>query len=116
MLIKKAIAAPAKSTSEADVDKALDILEELIESRGASDYYVYHILGSQGLGWVRKSSVGSVAKESLLRRLVARVQDGVDRHPRNGQLSTLLTDLRRALLELTTGLVPAMGSHIVGSS
>jgi hypothetical protein len=107
MLLKKASEQPGSTSAHDYSNEAIDTLESLIEQRGYTDYYVYHVLGSQGLHWVRKMHASAEQKVLVLRRLIARVQDGVNIHTRRPELASLLTALRRALLELTTGLVPA---------
>lgn len=97
-LFRKAIENPTNVDANTWVADAVNSLEELIETRGKTDYYPFHVLGSQGLSWSRRGIPSLDERRRFLRHLVDRVDEGCTRHPRNRELEILLVDLRRELL------------------
>ncbi len=104
MLMRRAYDEPARPEAEGLLQQGTDLLENIIVLRGASDPYPYHVLGSQGLSWLRRASLSVSDKGRFLNRLVAMVEDGVKRHPTADDLKQLLDDLRR---ERLMAVVPA---------
>ncbi|MFO1305611.1 MAG: SIR2 family protein [Burkholderiales bacterium] len=98
LLLRKACEGPAKPDAQSHVDDALDMLRELIATRGASDSYPYHVLGSQGLSWARRGIANRVQRVQFLEMLLAEVSAGCLRHRSNADLSRLKDDLKREIL------------------
>jgi hypothetical protein len=107
MQIKRACSEPNAANADRLVEDAVSILEEQISSRGRQDFYPYHVLGAQCLGWIRRSSWTPTQKTQLLQRVIVVVQDGVTAHPRVTELRGLLKDLRYDLVAVQTGLAPS---------
>jgi len=76
-------------------------LKDAIQRRGRTDSYPYHVLGSQGLGFVRRAPLTPTEKEMLLADLRAVVRDGCRLHPGVSDLTQLREDLDREYLLLT---------------
>jgi len=55
-------------------------LEDAISRRGTEDSYPYHVLGSQGLRYVRRAPLVQIEKQQILGRLLERVKQGVALH------------------------------------
>lgn len=106
MQLKVACSEPTSGRADRLVAHAVEALEDQITSRGIVDSYPYHVLGAQGLAWIRHGTWTATQKELLLQRLIVRVQDGITNHPRVAELRGLLKDLRYDLMALKTGLVP----------
>jgi hypothetical protein len=54
LLFRKAILSPGSTVAPELAKQATASLEDLIERRGRTDRYPYHVLGSQGLSWSRR--------------------------------------------------------------
>jgi hypothetical protein len=65
---------------------------------GLEDPYPYHILGSQGLSWVRRAPISDSARRRDFGRLLRIVTDGLKNHPRDKGLAQLAEDLEREYL------------------
>jgi len=103
MTLKRA-AMNAASIGAGDLaDEAFRELEDAIEHRGRNDHYPYHVLGSQGLSWVRRAPMGKDEKARLLTRLRQVVGEGLKYHPKQKELQQLARDLQREHLLLATG-------------
>lgn len=98
LLMKKAARQPTHVNADSWFGEGKAYLEELIGERGKVDYYPYHVLGSQGLGWVRQAAISLEEKRALLRVLLTKVQEGVANHPRREELKDLAADLQREWL------------------
>lgn len=98
LLMKKAAADPQNSSAPAWFEEGRRTLEAFIASDGRHDPYPYHVLGSQGLGWVRRAPLPRLERQALLRELLQAVQSGVDFHPRKQELATLLRDIKHEWL------------------
>jgi hypothetical protein len=101
LLFRQAIESPGSPDSEARASDAFSILEDLIRRRGATDSYPFHVLGSQGLGWVRRGIHGREKKAEFIKKLITKVELGVSKHPRTSDLKNLKRDLESELLRLT---------------
>ena len=93
------------------VEEALRELEDAIERRGKTDPYPFHVLGSQGLSWVRRALMGSEDKARLLSRLANMVGEGVGHHPRDRSLAQLSEDLKREYLMIAVGTDPGTAAN-----
>jgi hypothetical protein len=78
------------------VKEASELLETLMNRAG--DPYPYHLLGSQGISWVRRGIKTSREKEIYLKHLINRIGEGCKRYPKEADLQQLLTDLNREYL------------------
>lgn len=98
LLLKKASANPPAAESAIWVKEATQTLEALMLRIG--DPYPYHILGSQGLAWVRKGLTAPQEKEKFLKRLMTKIEEGCKRYPWEKNLKQLFEDIKREYLEL----------------
>jgi tetratricopeptide (TPR) repeat protein len=89
--------APSLESEERALD-AIAELEDAVSGRGAGDSYPYHVLGSQGMSWVRRASLLPERRATILRRLLDAVKEGVKFHPRTQELRQLQEDLEREYL------------------
>lgn len=106
LLFKQALANPRGIQASDVASSARAVLEQLIRERGHIDSYPFHVLGSQGLAWARRGILNPAEREPYLRSLVAVLEEGVAKHPRVAELSTLLVDVRREYLSLAVGPEP----------
>ena len=104
LLLKRAMLNSASVWSRDQVAEAFTELEEAISQRGKSDSYPYHVLGSQGLSWIRRAVMSKDAKARELSRLAKIVEEGCSHHAKEKSLQQLLADLRKEYLMLA---VPA---------
>lgn len=92
------IAEPSPGESRRRRDEGFALLEEAIYSRNGSDPHQYHILGKQGLEWLKRGDVTSAERSQLLDYLLTVVQAGRDAHPRDDRLRQLLVGVQNARL------------------
>ena len=78
-------------------------LQDAITKRGKEDPYAYHVLGSQGLSWIRRAIIGPAEKARELASILSMVREGVNMHPRAQDLRQLCSDLEREYLMLAVG-------------
>jgi len=104
LLFSEACADPLSETAQATAEEARILLQHLIERYGNADPYPFHILGSQGLAWVRRGIKSPPAKAQYLESLKSVVRDGMKCHPRVEDLKQLYDDINREYLEIA---VPA---------
>jgi hypothetical protein len=102
MLVRKAVESPSDVNASIVFDEGMEILERMIAIRGRDDSYPYHVLGSQGLSWVRRATLTPQERTHLLRSLIAKVEEGRHHHPQEADLRQLAHDLNRELLLSTT--------------
>lgn len=98
MSLKRASLNPTSIDAPARAEEAFKHLEEAIENRGDTDPYPYHILGSQGLGWVRHAVLSREDKRTVLTRLERIVREGVKHYPLQKDLIQLLEDITKEIL------------------
>ena len=98
MSLKRASLNPSAIDGPSRAEEAFKHLEEAIESRGETDPYPYHILGSQGLGWARHAVMSREDKRNLLSRLERIVGEGVKLHPLERDLIQLRDDIKKEIL------------------
>jgi energy-coupling factor transporter ATP-binding protein EcfA2 len=101
MTLKRAALNASSLNSSEGAEEAFVELEDAIARRGKLDYYPYHVLGSQGLSWIRRMSMTPEEKRRNLTRILTAVQNGVSQHPHNNQLVQLERDIFRERLMLT---------------
>lgn len=90
---------------------AMDELDEVIRDVGARDYHAYHIMGSQGLHYVRRAPLGFDERRTLLERLRSTVEKGVRMHSYSSELSQLHQDVEREYLRLAVRDVQDVGDR-----
>ncbi len=98
LLMKKAAKQPTNVSADAWFTEGRAYLEQLIGERGKVDFYPYHVLGSQGLAWIRQAALGREEKRALLKSLADKLDEGVANHPRAEEIKNLAQDLRREWL------------------
>ena len=99
LLVRKAVEDPHDASASHWFDEGRAVLEGVIAARGDSDAYPFHVLGSQGLAWVRRTCrSGSEIRERLgyYRDVVGQ---GCGKHPANRDLRRLYRDIEREMLE-----------------
>ena len=101
MLMKKAARRPEHASASDWFNEGREFLEDLISSRGKRDSYPFHVLGSQGLAWVRHGKLALLEKRTLLGSLLEHVTAGTKLHPRADELQVLLGDLKREWMQTT---------------
>ena len=107
------MALAAESGWRERAEEAIAELNDVIEIRGASDAHAFHILGSQGLHYIRRAPLSFDERLRLLDSLRGIVKRGVARHMHSDELKQLRDDLDREYLllavpanEATDGGVP----------
>lgn len=98
MLMRRAWEEPGRTEARELLREGMEILESVIAARGDADPYPYHVLGSQGLAWVRRSGVDRSEARENLQRLLDIVEAGLQRHPGRGDLKQLAQDLRQSYM------------------
>jgi tetratricopeptide (TPR) repeat protein len=100
MTLKRAALNASAPSAPDNAREAIAELEDAISRRGKDDPYPYHILGSQGLSWVRRAVMSKDEKAKLLRRLLNTVKEGIKNHGKARDLKQLAEDLEREYLLL----------------
>lgn len=98
MTLKRAALNPTANWSRDAADQAFAELTDAIEERGRTDFYPYHVLGSQGLSWIRQAPLTRDEKAAELARILKIVKQGATLHPSRDELSQLSNDLQREYL------------------
>jgi hypothetical protein len=106
LLLKRASRHAAEPAAEEEAQEAFELLESIIGAHGADDSHPYHIYGSQGYAWVKRSPMGPEARVAAMERLLDVVRAGYERHPESDELRTLRDDLERAYLMLAVPAPP----------
>jgi hypothetical protein len=83
-------------------DEAIEDLFEIIATRGSSDSHAVHIVGSQGLHYLRRAPLARDEKAQLLDRLRRTVSQGCKWHQGRDDLRQLRDDLEHEYLLLAT--------------
>lgn len=95
LLMKKAARNPAAPNAAQLFSDGFNLLDDLIRHYGKFTYYPYHVIGSQGLAWVRHGRIGITEKRALLQSLLDIVKEGRRHYPLRRELSTLEPELQR---------------------
>jgi tetratricopeptide (TPR) repeat protein len=103
MVLKKACLSTMSPEVVDRAEAAFVELEDAIRQRGRSDTYPYHVLGSQGLSWVRRAGYSLQDRVKFLRRIRGLVKEGAEFHPRNTELKVLAQDVEKEYLMLAVG-------------
>lgn len=98
MLMRKAVEAPTDSKAEEYLTRGIALLEEVIRTRGHVSGHPYHVLGSQGLAWVRRVARDSEQKRQMLGYYLTVVRDGLKQHRLAEDLAHLEKDIERDML------------------
>jgi hypothetical protein len=106
LVIKRAAQNPAAIDARDRVEQAFLELEDAVTRRGHQDSYPAHVMGSQGLSWVRNAPLTQEEKLGVLARLRGVVDAALKDHPTSPDLRQLLRDLERDYL--TVGAVRSM--------
>ena len=101
MLMRKAVEKPTDLDSESWMAEGTQLLESVIATRGAQDYYPYHILGSQGVAWTARRSRSAAEQRRLLSYYLNVVEQGLGKHPFERDLIQLRDDIKHRLLMTT---------------
>lgn len=98
MIIKRAAQNAASPESRDRVEEAFLELEDAVTRRGHIDSYPAHVMGSQGLSWVRQAPLTQDEKLGILARLRGVVDQALHHHPASGDLRQLSRDLEQEYL------------------
>jgi hypothetical protein len=98
MLMRKAWEAPQDLHAEESLESGIKDLDYVIEHWGQASEYPHHVMGSQGLAWVRRSGWQSERKRVFLQKLAAAVEQGLKYHSGAENLLQLREDLKREIL------------------
>jgi tetratricopeptide (TPR) repeat protein len=101
MLMRRAWEEPGRTEARELLREGMQILEGVIAARGTADPYPYHVLGSQGLAWVRRAGLDPTEARDSLQKLLTIAEEGLRRHPRRRDLQQLVEDIRREYLMTT---------------
>ena len=96
LLFRKACENPSAKDAPEMVKEASDTLETLTNRVG--DIHSYHMLGSQGLSWARRGIKITREKETFLKGLIRKIEEGCAKYPKEQDLRQLLADLKREYL------------------
>lgn len=111
MRLKRA-AADAASGTPGSTDLAESAMEDLrgvIDAVGQQDSYPYHVLGSQGLSWVRRAVLSQEERGRILGQLLSVVREGRRLHPSRRELEQLEFDVQKEyLMTATEGVDPGI--------
>ena len=97
MLVRKAYEAPNDLNAQEFLNTGISSLEDIIDHWGRISEYPYHVLGSQGLAWIRRCGRSVDEKRTLISRLLDAVEDGVKIH-QTENLKSLRDALKRELM------------------
>ena len=92
------LAQRAESNWRHRAEEAMEELQDIINTRSKPDPYVFHVLGSQGLHYIRQAPLTLDERISLLGSLRETVQRGVNIHKESDELKQLFRDLEREYL------------------
>ena len=98
LVIKRAAQNPEVLDSRDRVEEAFLELEDAVTRRGHQDSYPAHVMGSQGLSWVRQAPLSQDEKLGVLARLRAVVDSALEDHRTSGDLRQLARDLEQEYL------------------
>ena len=98
MLMRKAVDAPNHARAEAWYAEGTEMLEEIIARDSGVSPHPFHVLGSQGLAWIRRSSTNMSDKRRRLDILRSVLDTGLQRHPFARDLQTLKRDIEKETL------------------
>jgi thymidine kinase len=101
MMLKRAQESPTELAAPEWAEAAFAELEDAIQERGSTDSYPYHVYGSQGLGWARRSIMADEQRIALLERLRSVMNEAVRRHPSARDLQQLRSDIEAEYLEMS---------------
>lgn len=100
MMLKRAYQDPANPSASEWARVAFEELEDAIQVRGRVDSYPYHVLGSQGLAWVRRALFSDDERIELLSRLRSVMREARRLHPGVRDLEQLSHDVERQYLSM----------------
>lgn len=101
LLMKKAARNPSHSEAPDWLDEGRDTLLGIIEGTGSTDPYPYHVLGSQGLSWVRRAPLSDIEKRGVLASLLRVSEKALSFHPHADDLAALHRDIKAEWLATT---------------
>jgi len=100
MNLKRAAQEARAEGSLERAQEAIGALDDAIEQRGRLDSYPFHILGSQGLSWVRRAPVTREKKIALLAHMRETLRKGKSWHPYSEELIQIHKDVEAEYLGL----------------
>jgi len=104
LLFRKATERASAVDSPGLVAEAVAILEDIIREHGGTDAYPYHVLGSQGLAWVRRCPMSRIERQAFLAMLLFYLDRAKSVFPRRAEIQQLWTDVKRE--HLSTAVQP----------
>jgi hypothetical protein len=97
-LIKSAARNPSATDSFDKVDEGERILLEQIDAIGGRDNYPWHVYGSQMLSWLRRAPLGEDERARRLEGVLRKLEDGLELHRGNRELTVLRADVEKQWL------------------
>lgn len=101
MNFKRAAQDASAPGSDERAEEAIEALEDAISRRGRSDPYPFHVLGSQGLSWIRRAPMPRERRIQLLAHFRELLRQGVRWHPYREELRGLYKDVDGAYLSMS---------------
>lgn len=98
LAIKRAAQNPTAHGAREKIDEAFGELEDAVDRRGHQDSYPAHVMGSQGLSWVRSAPLTQEGKLAVLARLRSVVDAALEHHRTASDLRQLAADLKQEYL------------------
>lgn len=92
--LRRAIENPLSPDAPQLVADTIEDLKTVISSVGSKDAYPYHVLGAQGLAWIRKSKMSTSDKRLFIAEIQGIVNAGLRLHRRSAELQQLASDLK----------------------
>jgi len=96
--LKRAAQESAAEGSFERAEEALGALDDAIGQRGRIDPYPFHILGRQGLSWIRRAPMTKEKKIAILADMRETLRKGKSWHPYSEQVATIYDDVEAEYL------------------
>ena len=107
MLMRRAYEEPHRVDARELMREGTQILEGVIANRGDVDPYAFHVLGAQGLSWIRRAALAPSDAREALQRVLEVAKAGLRRHPDRPELQQLVQDLQKEYLMTVARRGPA---------
>lgn len=98
LLMKQAVSAPDSGSASDLYARGFATLKDLIDYDPGRNAHAFHIIGSQGLAWSRRSGMTREQRREVLRELSSIMDDAQKHHPKRHEITILAKDVRQELL------------------
>ena len=92
---KEAVRSPNIEKAHRSAKEAYNDIVELIDRRGKTDPYPYHVLGTQGLHWAKKGIKNHEESTKYLKNLLSILKKGKENHPRSNKLKDIYQKIHK---------------------